>query len=191
MVAMKNLELQEGEIAVIPTDTVYGVVAKANDLSAVNRLYKLKNRRDKPGTILAASVDDLVSLGIKRRYLKSVEHFWPNPISIVIPSEPTLKYLDKGVGTLAVRIPKDMWLRDILKETGALLSSSANPASEPPATTIGQARQYFGDKVDKYIDGGGLKGRPSTIVRIIDDNLEVLRQGSVKFNQKGEIVETK
>lgn len=191
MVTIQSFELHKGEIAVIPTDTVYGLVAKAYDKLAVNRLYVLKNRTNKPGTVLAASIDDLVSLGIKRRYLKPVEHFWPNPISVVVPSELTLNYLDSGLGSLAVRIPKDVWLINTLRQTGPMLSSSANLPSEPPATTIEQARQYFGERVDQYIDRGELTGEPSTIVRIIDDNLEVLRQGAVKLNQKGEIIETK
>src|SRR5665213_2242664 len=84
-------------VGVIPTDTVYGIVARAADHEAVARLYKLKKREGKPGTIIAADIDQLVELGIKRRYLKAVEQFWPGALSVNIPStDPELAYLHLG-----------------------------------------------------------------------------------------------
>jgi L-threonylcarbamoyladenylate synthase len=84
---------------------------------------------------------------------------------------------------LAVRIPDDKKLQALLKETGPLLTSSANPPGKKPADTIAEARKYFGDKVDFYSDGGDLsKRQPSTVIRIIDDAVEVLRQGAVKID---------
>lgn len=173
-----------GTIAVIPTDTVYGVAARATDEEAVSRLYKLKNREDKPGTIIAANLKQLEDLGLKHRYLKAVEGFWPGAVSVVIPaSDPKLKYLHKGKMSLAVRIPKDKQLQNLLGQTGPILTSSANPPGKDPATTIDQARKYFGDRVDFYVDGGDLSSRqPSTVIRIIDDAIEVLREGAVKID---------
>src|ERR1700755_2744320 len=86
-------KLQAGAVGVIPTDTVYGIVARAKDEQAVTRLYALKNRENKPGTLIAASVEQLEDLGIKHRYLKAVEQYWPNPLSIVTPTGPILNYL--------------------------------------------------------------------------------------------------
>lgn len=91
--------LLEGAVGVIPTDTVYGLVCSASDESAVARLYGLKNRQKKPGTVIAANTSQLVQLGIKARYLKPVEHYWPNPISIVIPNH-ELQYIHLGAGRL-------------------------------------------------------------------------------------------
>ena len=56
-----------GAVAVIPTDTVYGIVARANDQQAVAGLYQLNHREHKPGTLIAATIDQLGELGIKRR----------------------------------------------------------------------------------------------------------------------------
>src|SRR5688500_17753578 len=78
--------LNSGGVGVIPTDTVYGLVCSAANQEAVARLYALKSRENKPGTVIAASVDQLVALGIKARYLKPVESYWPNPISVIIPN---------------------------------------------------------------------------------------------------------
>src|SRR3982751_2289714 len=91
-----------GSIAIIPTDTVYGVVARAADKAAVARLYELKKRDEKPGTLIAASIEQLEEIGLKRRYLKAVEQFWPGAVSVVIPAaDPALAYLHKGKMSLA------------------------------------------------------------------------------------------
>lgn len=176
--------MRPGAIGVIPTDTVYGVAARADDEEAVARLYELKKREDKPGTLIAANVGQLEELGLKHRYLKAVEQFWPGAVSVVIPAaDPALKYLHKGKMSLACRIPKDKKLMELLKKTGPLLTSSANHPGKPPANTVAEAKDYFGDKVDFYADGGDLSGRePSTIIRIIDDAVEVLREGAIKID---------
>jgi L-threonylcarbamoyladenylate synthase len=172
---------QPGAVAVIPTDTLYGIVARAADEMAVRRMYALKSREAKPGTVIAASIDQLVELGIKRRYLKAVEQFWPGAVSVVIPvGDPALVYLHQGVMSLAVRIPDDEALLQLLHKTGPLVTSSANHPGEAPAATIADAKDYFGDAVDAYVDAGNLGGRqPSTVIRIVDDAIEVLRPGAV------------
>lgn len=173
-----------GGVGVLPTDTVYGLVARASDRGAVKRLYELKLREGKPGTIIAASTDQLSALGLKARYLKAVEQFWPGAVSVVIPCGPELEYLHEGKNSLAVRIPADEDLRVFLGRTGPLLTSSANHPGKPTATTIAAAREYFDGKVDFYIDGGDLSGRqPSTVVRIVDDAIEILREGAVNIKE--------
>lgn len=175
-----------GGVAVIPTDTVYGLVAKATNNQAVRRLYGLKSRENKPGTLVAANLDQLVKLGIPKRYLTAVEQFWPGPVSVVVPCGPELEYLHQGKMSLAVRIPKDEQLLDLLIKTGPLLTSSANLPGQPPANTLAEAKVYFGDKPDYYLDGGDLSGRqPSTVLRVVDDAIEVLRQGAVKISESG------
>jgi L-threonylcarbamoyladenylate synthase len=180
--AAKRLQ-QSGIVGVIPTDTVYGLVARAADQAAVTRLYDLKKRAAKPGTIIAASLEQLEGLGLKHRYLKAVEQFWPGAVSVVIPvADPALDYLHQGQQGLAVRLPAGAELQQLLKQTGPLLTSSANQPGEPTATNIKQARAYFADKVDFYVDGGNLGNRqPSTIIQVVDDAIEVLRPGAVQL----------
>lgn len=181
-------ELQAGGVGVLPTDTVYGVVARAADPAAVARLYELKRRDKKPGTIIAASVEHLVELGVPKRYLTAVENLWPNPLSIVIPVHDDLAYLHQGLRSLAFRIPADQSFRDILAKTGPLVSSSANQPGEQPAATVTEAQAYFADQVDFYVDGGDLSGREaSTIIRVVDDAIEVLRAGALNIDEYGNI----
>lgn len=175
--------LQPGALGIIPTDTVYGLVARATDPAAVARLYELKQREAKPGTVIAASLEQLEALGLKHRYLKAVEQFWPGAVSVIIPtSDPKLKYLHQAQMSLAVRLPDQPDLQKLLQQTGPLLTSSANPPSGQTATTVQQAKDYFGTEVDFYIDGGDLSHQlPSTIIRVIDDAVEVLRPGAVQI----------
>lgn len=179
--------LKEGKIGVLPTDTVYGLVCIAENQSSVKRLYELKKREQKPGTIIAANIEQLVALGIKARYLKAVEHYWPNPISIVIPNH-ELSYVHQGVGSIAVRIPSDNNLHNLLLKTGPLVTSSANQPGMPEAVNVGQAERYFKGAVDFYVDGGDLSSRkPSTIIRVVDDAVEIIRQGAVTVKENGEL----
>lgn len=176
--------LENGAVGVLPTDTVYGLVARASDPTAVKRLYDLKLREGKPGTIIAASVEQLEQLGLKRRYLKAVEQFWPGAVSVIIPCGPELQYLHEGKNSLAVRIPDDEKLRKLLSQTGPLLTSSANHPGKPTAMNVDEAKAYFDDRVDFYEDGGDLSGRaPSTVIRIVDDAIEIIRQGAVKIEE--------
>lgn len=176
--------LKPAAVGVIPTDTVYGIVARAADQAAVERLYAIKRREAKPGTLIAVSLEQLEALGLKHRYLKAVEQFWPGAVSVVIPAaDPALAYLHRGKMSLAVRIPDDAELSKLLEQTGPLLTSSANQPGEPPAVNLEQAKAYFGDQMDFYADGGDLsRQRPSTIIRIIDDAIEILRPGAVNID---------
>jgi len=182
--------LKAGAVGVLPTDTVYGLACVATDRTAVARLYELKAREHKPGTIIAADIQQLIDLGLKRRYLKAVTHFWPNSISIIIPCGVGLNYLHKGKNSLAVRLIADNSIQALIAQTGPLLTTSANHPDQPVATTVRMAQQYFNGQVDFYVNGGDLTGRlPSTLIRVVDDVIEVLRPGAVTINpETGEIV---
>lgn len=181
--------LQAGEVGILPTDTVYGLCCSTANKHAVERLYTLKDRQQKPGTVLAADVGQLVSLGFPRRYIKAVEQFWPNPVSIVLPTTATLAYLDQGKMSLAVRIPADGVMTMLLQQTGPLLTSCANPPGQPVANTVAEAQAYFGEGIDFYVDGGDMSSRqPSTIIRVVDDVVEMIREGAVRVSDRGEIL---
>ncbi len=180
--------LKSGAVGVVPSDTVYGLVCRATDKQAVTRLYALKSRENKPGTIIAAKLQQLIDLGLRARYLKAVEGFWPNPLSVVIPCGEELAYLHSGQQSLAVRIPDDEKIRAVLSQTGPLLTSSANQPGEPVATNLAEAQAYFGDSVDFYVDGGTITDPiPSTVIRVVDDAIEVLRKGAVNIDETGRI----
>lgn len=175
--------LLNGGVGVMPTDTVYGLVARAHDKPAVTRLYSLKHRDHKPGTIIAADIAQLRQLGVSEAHLEKAGRWWPNPLSIILPIGEEFTYLHQEVGDIAIRVVVDESLKQILTVTGPLLTSSANQPSKPGSTTIAEAWNYFENSIDFYVDGGDLSGRaPSTIIRLTNtQEVEVIRAGAVKF----------
>lgn len=173
--------LAEGAVGVMPTDTVWGVVCRAQDEQAVAHLYAAKHREHKPGTLIAASVEQFIALGIPAQYAREGEAWWPAPVSVILPAGPELFYLHQGLESLACRVPANPALRELLTQTGPLLTSSANQPGEPPATSLAEAQKYFGDTVDFYIDAAAAPPTaPSTVVRVTPENgIEVLRQGAI------------
>jgi len=172
--------LLRGGVGVMPTDTVYGLVALAANAEAVDRIHHLKHREGKPGTVIAANTDQLLQLGLSERDIMTAAPLWPGALSIILkPEADTLPHLHQGLGDFPVRIPADDRLQELLLQTGPLATSSANLAGQDPATTVHDGWNTFGDNVDFYVDGGDLTGRlPSTVARVTDHGIEVLRQGA-------------
>lgn len=162
--------LQNDGVGVIATDTVYGVVARLLSPAAVERIYEVKHSDAKRpvGTILIASADQLRGI-VDSQYIERASGFWPGPVSVILPVN-GLDYAHKGLGSLPFRIPTDDDLVALLEKTGPLATSSANLSQQPTATTIAQAKEYFGDSVDFYRDGGDLSDRvASRIIKILDN----------------------
>ena len=168
--------LKNGGIGVLPTDTLYGVVASARNKEAVERVYTLKGRAPaKPCIILISSLTDLsvFTVTLSPTLQSTLKKYWPGPTSIILPcAGEKFAYLHRGTHSLAFRLPKQEALIKLLQETGPLIAPSANPEGLTPAKTIEEARAYFGERVDFYEDGGTLTNPPSTLIRI-NENGEV------------------
>jgi L-threonylcarbamoyladenylate synthase len=163
-------KLGVNDVIVLPTDTVYGLACSAWSPDAVARMYAIKRRDGKPGTIIAANADQLYEMGFAKDELARAEAFWPGPVSVILSANSKLAYLHMGKNSLAVRIPADEYLRKLLLQTGPLATTSANFTGEPTVATIEQAKHLFGSTVDHYVDGGDLsERRPSQIIRFLED----------------------
>ncbi len=174
--------LHQGSIGVMPTDTVYGLVARAYDKKAVARLYALKQREHKPGSIVANNIEQVLALGTPKESIEIVKQWWPGPLSAVLPVSDQLAYLHQGVGDIAIRVVATIWLQNVLEQTGPLLTSSANQPGQPSSINAKEAWDYFHEDVDFYVDGGELSTErtSSTIIKIGDNGeVEILRQGVV------------
>ena len=127
---------------------------------------------------------------MRKSSLSAVSQFWPGATSVVIPAPEGLASLHLGRRSLAVRIPDDHQLIGLLEKTGPLMTTSANRPGETPAATVEVAQSIFGHEVDFYVDGGDLSDhQPSTIIRVVDDAIEILRSGAVKIDETGRIIE--
>ena len=176
--------LQNGDLVVLPTDTVYGIAADAFSPLAVNLLLAAKGRgRDLPVPVLVGSwrtLDGLVDeLGPLAR--RMVEAFWPGPLTLVVRAAPSLAWdLGETRGTVAVRMPQQQVALDILTQTGPLAVSSANRSGLPPAVEVAEAEQQLGEAVRVYLDAGPLgEAVPSTIVDLTGNHARVLRSGAL------------
>ncbi|MCL4404285.1 L-threonylcarbamoyladenylate synthase [Patescibacteria group bacterium] len=175
------IALRNGGVGIIPTDTLYGIVASASSRSAVARVYRLR-RRDpkKPSIILISDQADLGAFGVRLTPAQRdiLRRIWPGKFSVIFRVPSGRRYLDRGTGSLAFRLPRALDLRRFLGISGPLIAPSANFEGDPPALTVAEARKYFGDKVDLYVDRGPKKGAPSTVVAFRGRRLEVLRAGA-------------
>jgi L-threonylcarbamoyladenylate synthase len=172
--------LKEGGIGVLPTDTIYGLVGSALNKKTVERIYKVRKReRKKPFIILISDPQDLKIFGIKLKPFQKnlIKKFWPGPYSLIFDCKSKkFEYLHRGKRSLAFRVPKPKWLRKLLRKVGPLVAPSANLAGMPYAKTIKEAKKYFNESVDFYLDLGTINKKPSTIVDVRRRKIELLRK---------------
>jgi L-threonylcarbamoyladenylate synthase len=181
---MNNLveSILSGGLVVMPTDTVFGIVASAFNKKTIERLYEVRGRdENKPCIILCAELSDLDKFDVKLTDFEKevLEKVWPNSVSVVVdcPSS-SLEYLHRGLKTLAFRVPKSLELRETLRKTGPILAPSANPQGKPVAKNLEEAKKYFGQKVDLYVDGE-VGDKASTLISFEGNELKILREGAV------------
>ena len=181
--------LRSGKLAVMPTDTIYGIVGSAFDEATVNRIYQVRQRAPaKPCIILIGDLVELEKFSIKlsKEEKNKLKEYWlapsgvegSGPASVILDClDDKLSYLHRGTKSLAFRIPQDAEFRNFLIKTGPLIAPSANPESQPPAKNITEAKNYFGDSVDLYIDAGEIAGRSSRIVKLRKDGgADIIRE---------------
>ncbi len=186
--SLNNIELVEmlraGAVGVIPTDTLYGIVAVVTNQEAVEKIYKLKRRSpNKACIVLVGSQDQIIDKDAwSNRHLEITKQYWPGSVTIALPiTSKTPGYLHRAENSLAYRLPDDKDLRALLLKTGPLVAPSANIEGQPPAADVSAAMSFFKNEVDFYVDDGRLEGNPSTLVTLKDGQIAVLRQGSVKI----------
>lgn len=161
--------LNSGGVAVIPTDTVYGLAAHPGFPDAVERLYAIKERDGRKPIALLAS-DAVAAEKFIGGFPDGAKHLadrWPGALTIVA----------KGEG---LRVPDHEWTRRLIAACGGTLRvTSANMSGRRPATDASAALADVGLSADVVADGGTSPGGvPSTVVRVSDDGAEVLRQGA-------------
>jgi len=168
--------LISGRIVAFPTETVYGLAVCADNDRAIDNLYSAKHRsRDKELSIMIAEPDDVTKHvkhvpPIAGRLISS---FWPGPLTIIFDLP--------GNRTVGIRNSSHHVVRDLLNAVGkSIVSTSANISGRPPATNAQQVISSFSDKVDVILDGGSAEaGKPSTVVKIVDNTFKIIRQGVI------------
>lgn len=185
--------IQRGEVVAIPTDTVYGLVARADDATAVERLADWKGRSaQQPVQLLVASIEAITPYVEDARALERVRPFWPGALTAVLRVRPGVAApLVTPEGTIGVRIPDDPLAIAVIDACGgALAASSANRHGEPPALAAAEVEAAFGAAL-LVLDGGPRAGGvASTVVDLASSPPRLLRQGPISAADLGLLEET-
>lgn len=193
---LAKVSLGRNDLAVIPTDTVYGLAANAFSPDAVQKLLTAKGRdRQSPPPVLVANLNMARALVevLPDAATKLAETFWPGALTLILRSQPSLDWdLGETKQTVALRVPDHKIALALIEETGPLAVSSANLTGAPAATTAKQAFDYLGDSVEVYLDGGtSPKGEASTILDLTgledryDDKGVLTTSGKIKVIRQG------
>ena len=162
--------LNAGGVAVIPTDTVYGLAARPDRPAAVERLYTIKGRAAKKPIALLVADGAAAAAFIGARAADVGARHWPGALTVVAQGE-------------GVRVPDHAWTRRLIAACGgALRVTSANLSGQRPATDAPAALADVGLTANLVVDDGVSPGGvASTVVRVgADGTLEILRQGTVR-----------
>lgn len=199
--------LRAGGLVILPTDTVYGIGCNAADAGAVERLLTSKGRgRQMPPPVLVAGPADLTGVvaQVPEAARILMQAFWPGPLTLILDADAALTWnLGETSGTIAIRMPDHELALDLLRRSGPLAVTSANPTGAPPATDAASARAAFPGRVRSVdelapdgeaagadwredillLDGGATPGPvPSTIVTLAGEHARaprILRQGAL------------
>lgn len=175
--------LANGGAVVLPTETVYGLFAKAMDERAVNHVYELKNRpRDKAMNLNVASYEDILSYSKEQPdYLKKIyDAFLPGPLTIILKANSQVpKWINSGLATVGFRLPAHPVTREMIQAEGPLIGPSANKSGMASGRYFDQIREQFDFQVTGYQDDDALLGLDSTILDLSVTPARILRQGKI------------
>lgn len=175
--------VREGRLIAYPTDTVYGLGCNPFDADAVDRLVKAKERVKGSLPILVSSLEDAERLGeIVGLAATIAKRFWPGPLTLVVrPRRNFPARITGDAHLVGLRIPNHNTARRLIKECGgSLIGTSANISGRPPLRTAEEVVRELEGRVDLVMDGGpAFLGRESTVVRVLEDETTVLREGAI------------
>lgn len=173
----KNLNrIRRGDVFIYPTDTIYGIGCDAGNDKSIKRIYDLKERQDKPFSVIAPSKEWI----IKNCNIDEISSSWINRL----PGRYTLilrlknkkcisKLVNKGMGTIGVRIPKH-WISDVVNELGIpIVTTSVNRSDKEFMTSVENMDKYIKENVDFIIYEGDKNNRPSEIIDLSKGNAMV------------------
>ena len=183
--------LRSGRLVAIPTETVYGLAARADSDAAVAGIYRAKGRPDfNPLIVHVSSLKQANKFAIfNDRAYHLAEHFWPGPLTLVLPKREAASLaaaVTAGLPNIALRCPAHPVMQAVLQECGLPLAApSANRSGAVSPTHAEHVAHSLGGRVDLILDGGPCEaGLESTIVALRDDgSWQVLRPGPITKSQ--------
>lgn len=175
--------LAAGGAVVLPTETVYGLFAKALNQQAVERVYDLKQRPlDKAMNLNVASLEDILAYSKDQPvYLaKLYQAFLPGPLTIILKANDKVpSWVNSGLSTVGFRLPDHPLTRELIREYGPLIGPSANLSGRASGTNFKDIIEQLGNQVIGVADDPAIQGLDSTILDLSGDRAIILRQGTI------------
>ena len=175
-------ELKKGNLVITPTDTVYGILADALNVDAVKKVYDAKNRDySKPFIIYVSSISMLkeYTKNLSNLELELINKYMPGKLTIILNKNDKINDIVTK-DTIGIRIPDNKDLIEIINRVGnPIITTSANISNKDTITNINMIEREMLDKISYIEDGGYINESPSTIIRVIDNKINILREGDL------------
>ena len=178
------MKLNKGDVIIFPTDTVYGIGAKIDDIVALEKIYEIKHRpKDKRLAVLCANIDDIEKIAILNDSArKLIKNYMPGALTIILKSKVKVRN-EYILETVAVRIPDHELALRILALNGPMATSSVNVSGSKPMNDYLEIVKHFSSEV-LYVFPNALESSKisSTIVDLTKGDCTLVREGSIKYN---------
>jgi len=175
--------LKEGQLIIIPTDTIYGIAVLPDNPEAIVHLYEVRERVSEPASpFLLADIPYMeIVARANRTAWRLARRFWPGPLTLILPPRPDYLPAVRRAMPVALRVPNFPALLPLLEGIGGILFvSGAICCGDPPAVTAQEAAALFAEQVALILDGGDAPfGVPSTILDCTLDPPKIQRHGAV------------
>lgn len=179
--------INNGELAIVPTDTVYGIIADATNEEAIKKVYMAKRRSfSKPLIIMVSSIEML------KKYVKNIsdvekkliEKYWPGRLTILFKRNNKISDLLTNSGDyIGIRLPDNKELCKLMNMLNKpLVSTSANISDNMTITEISMLEDELKNNISYIVDGGKLNDLPSTLIKVEDEKIIFLREGELASN---------
>ena len=178
--------IEKGGIAAFPTETFYGLGVRYDRDDVIERLYSLKQRRlSKALPVIVGVPEDLAMVASSWTALDEtiMGAFWPGPLTLLLKAKVSLSGLiTGGTGNVAVRIPGPSFALEMARSLRMpVTATSGNISGQPPARRASEILHQFESVIDLLVDGGDTPGgMPSTIVRVSDNVVQIVREGVIR-----------
>ena len=184
--------LSNGRVVAVKTDTVYGLVCDAFNKSATEKIYSIKRREtQKPISIFVKNLDDIKQYVdnsvLNKEIIELMEKYWPGALTIILKKKQgILDNITCNFDSIGIRIPNDSFLLSVLDRVSfPLAQTSCNISGEQEYTDAHTINEKFGDEIDYIVDGGKiLNNVASTIIKIDNNNIHVIRQGDIIIDER-------
>jgi tRNA threonylcarbamoyl adenosine modification protein (Sua5/YciO/YrdC/YwlC family) len=174
--------LKQGGVIAYPTDTIYGLGCDIFNKKGVKKIYQIKQRDPrKPFSFICADLSDVANYAqVSNFAFKIMKRYLPGPFTFVLEATRVVPdVLTTRQKTVGIRIPDNPIALAIVRELGhPIVTTSVNASGEESYCYPIIIDQEIGKQLDMVVDGGNLLGEQSTVISLIDDQVDVLRQGS-------------